>query len=40
MKLILKIIAGVTCALLIVKGVQILIDYSYEKYGKRYIDAE
>ncbi len=40
MKVFLKVLACVVAAVCLFKVVQILLDYFYEKYGKRYIQAE
>lgn len=40
MKCFLKILGLVVAALLAAKLLQILIDYLYENYGKRYITTE
>lgn len=40
MKLAIKILLAVLAAFCIFKGVQILIDLLYDKYGKKYIQSE
>lgn len=40
MKLFCKIFASILAALCVFKGLQLLIDFLYDKYGKRYIQSE
>lgn len=40
MKVFWKVLMAVLAAFCIFKGVQILIDLMYNKYGKRYIQSE
>ena len=40
MKVVFKILTSIFAAVCLFKAVQLLIDLFYEKYGKRYIQAE
>ena len=40
MKIFFKILLAVLAAFCIFKGVQIMIDLLYDKYGKKYIQSE
>ncbi len=40
MKLFCKIFLSILTALCVFKGLQLLIDFLYDKYGKRYIQSE
>ncbi len=40
MKVVCKILTSVLAAVCLFKVVQLLIDFFYDKYGKRYIQAD